>query len=245
MPAKLGISSIVYAKAFIKGSWDKRASMEDYERRGFFNFLYITACGHAETIVADYLKSVLFIPMFDLLRTTDFPKRKVIENGCETLVSTEPEQRAVQRLLERTTAELERSPMDRIESLHKTICGNTVREVVGADLHDKLKGLLSVRNVLAHGRLLYVTLEDSGVADSSFEQHPFENAIKCLRQSGLFNANAAPTDANELYSIIYRDDVIRYFWNASVEIGNIYREQAAREKLVSIAWVQALEVLAP
>lgn len=135
--------------------------------------------------------------------------------------------------------------MDRIESLHKTICGNTVREVVGADLHDKLKGLLSVRNVLAHGRLLYVTLEDSGVADSSFEQHPFENAIKCLRQSGLFNANAAPTDANELYSIIYRDDVIRYFWNASVEIGNIYREQAAREKLVSIAWVQALEVLAP
>jgi hypothetical protein len=245
MQGKLGISSIVYAKAFIKGSWDKRASMEDYERRGFLNFLYITACGHAETVIADYLKSVLFIPIFGLTKTTDFPKRKVIEDGSENLVSTEPEQRAVQRLLERTTADLERAPMDRIESLHKTICGTTVREVVGPDLHDKLNGLLAVRNVLAHGRLLYVNFEDSGIPDSTFEQHPFENAIKCLRQSGLFNANAVPADANELYSVIYRDDVIRHFWNASVELGRFYREKAAREKLVSIAWVQPLEMLAP
>ena len=125
MPGKLGISSIVYAKAFIARSWVNRTSMEEYERRGFFNFLYITACGHAETIIADYLKSVLFIPTFDIMKTTDFAKRKVIDNGSESLVSTEPEQRAVQRILERTTAELERTPMDRIESLHATICGST------------------------------------------------------------------------------------------------------------------------
>ena len=77
MPGKLGISSIVYAKAFITRAWVNRASMEDYERRGFFNFLYITACGHAETVIADYLKSVLFNPTFQIARTTDFPKRKI------------------------------------------------------------------------------------------------------------------------------------------------------------------------
>ena len=159
-------------------------------------------------------------------------------------MSTEPEQRAVQRLLRKTVEELEKASLERVEPLHRTIVGVTLNEMIGPNLHDKLKGLVSVRNVLAHGRLLYVDIDDSNIADASFEQHPFENAIKSLRQAKLFKeSDASLADPNDLYSVIYKDDVLLHFWNASIDTGKYYRDRADREKLIRIAWTPSLDPL--
>lgn len=246
MPGRIGISSIVYSKAFISKAWAQRASMQEYELRGFFQFLYITACAHAEIVICDYLRSVLFLPINSINTTSKFPERKFVDNGTEFVLSTEPELRAVQRLLQRTVEELEKSSLERLEPLYRTIIGVTIRGTIGADLHDKLKGLVAVRNVLAHGRLLYINIDDSFIADASFEQHPFENAIKSLRQAAIFNEReAASLDANDLYSVIYRDEVLSHFWNASIDIGKYYRNRAAQEGHATTAWTPLLDSLTP
>ena len=120
----------------------------------FFQFLFITACGHAESVICDYLKSTLFHPLFDIRKATAFPQRKMEMDGAEFIVSTEPEQRVVQRILERTIEDIDRAPFDRIDTLHKLIVGSSIREVVGNSLFDNLRGLVSIRNLLAHGREL-------------------------------------------------------------------------------------------
>jgi len=218
--------------------------MLEYERRGFFQFLYVTACGHAESVICDYLKSSLFYPLLDIKTAKTFPERKMTIEETEYSVSTEPEQRAVQRILERTIEDLDKAPFERIDLLHKTIVGSSIREIIGPDLHDNLKGLISVRNLLAHGRELYVEIDESFCTDASFEQHPLLNAIKSLRQNKLFNTENADTyDAHEAQGIIYRDDVVRHFWNSSVEVGKIYDQRGHNEKLLTIKFTAALERL--
>lgn len=232
---RIGISTIAYSKAYITKSWENHAQMLDYERRGFFQFLYITACGHAESVICDYLKSILFHPLLDIKKATSFPDRKMTIGETELSVSTEPEQSAIRRILERTVEEIEKAPFDRIESLHKLIVGSSIRETIGPDLHDSLKGLVSVRNLLAHGRELYVEIDESFSADTSFESHPLENAIKSLRQAKLFNTEQSDTyDAQDAKGVIYQDEVVRHFWNTSVEVGEIYKRRADQEKLLTI-----------
>ncbi len=206
---KIGISTIAYSKAFITKSWETRAQMLEYERRGFFQFLYVTACGHAESVICDHLKAILFFPLFDIRKATSSHERPMTIDGTEFSVSTESAQRAVQRILERTMKDLDKAPFDRIESLHKDIVGPSIRDIIGPDLHDRLIGLVSVRNLLAHGRELYVEINESFTADTTFERHPLENAIKSLRQAKLFSTEQADTyDAHEPQAVIYRDEAV-------------------------------------
>jgi hypothetical protein len=242
--SKISISTITYSIAFITKSWETHAQMLEYERGGFFQFLYITACGHAESVICDYLKSILFFPLHHIKSATAFPQRIMTIDETEFSVSTEPEQRAVQRILERSFEELDKASFRQIDSLHKAIVGSTIRETIGPDLYDRLKGLVSVRNLLAHGRELYVEIDESYNADTSFERHPLENAIKSLRQAKLFNSGESDTyDAHDAQGVIYRDEVVRHFWNTSVEVGEIYKQRADREKLISIGWTPALDRL--
>lgn len=233
MSGRLGISTIVYSKAFVSRTWSKRADMLDYEKKGFFQFLYVTACGYVESVICDYLHQILFFPLHEMQTKKLFPKRPITVNGQPAAVDTEPEQRAVQRLLERTVDEIGKAPLERLESLHQTIVGLTIRDFIGAGLHDDLKGLVSVRNVLAHGRMLYVDLDESFRADVRFEQHPLENAIKSLRQRGIFSSDHVSTlEPNEVMAFIYRDDTMVHFWNAAVDIAVLYFRAADEAKFV-------------
>ncbi len=175
---RLGISTLVYSKAFISKAWAVRASMEEYERRGFFQFLYVTACGHAESILCNYLKAVLFLPLLTIRSATQFPVRVHTVDGIEHVISTEPEHRALQRVLQSTIDDIDRAPLARLEKLHETIVGKTIHDIIGSNRYDDLRGLVSVRNLLAHGRELYVNINFSDQADLrvdlSFEQHPLD-----------------------------------------------------------------------
>jgi len=234
---KLSINTVVYSKAFISKIWADRAHFAEYERRGFFQFLYITACGHAESIIADYMKAVLHGSCFAIkvMPEGGFPERELVIDGVSSLVSTEYEQRAVQRVLERTMADIDRASFDKLESLHRTIVGCALRDIVGGELHDHLKGLLSIRNLLAHGRELYIDItreDNSFVADVGFEQHPLENAIKSLRRVGLFaDDQARQLQPADVKSVIYEDDVVIHFWNASATVAELYSAKHEREKL--------------
>src|SRR6266702_1463769 len=217
---RLGISTLVYSKAFISKAWAVRASMEEYERRGFFQFLYVTACGHAESILCNYLKAVLFLPLLTIRSATQFPVRVHTVDGIEHVISTEPEHRALQRVLQSTIDDIDRAPLARLEKLHETIVGKTIHDIIGSNRYDDLRGLVSVRNLLAHGRELYVNINFSDQADLrvdlSFEQHPLENAIKSLRQANLIGReDKTRMTPDELMGAIYKDEVVVHFWNAS------------------------------
>lgn len=234
MAGRLSINTVVYSKAFISKIWTNRAEFEEYERRGFFQFLYVTACGHIESIISDYLKAVLQWPILNIEMMSDlgFPSREISIQGIKSSVSMEYEQQAVERILKKTIEDIDKAPFGQLESLHKTIAGCTLRDVVGGELHDHLRGLVSVRNLLAHGRQLYIEVDESFCANVEFEQHPLENAIKSLRQAGLFVTDQARNlQPDEVKSVIYQDEVIVHFWNASATIAEIYGARIAQEKL--------------
>lgn len=234
MAGRLTISTVVYSKAFISKIWTNRAEFEKYERRGFFQFLYVTACGHMESIISDYLKSVLQYPLMSIKVMPDvgFPCRDIVRNDIRSSVSMEYEQQAVERILEKTMGDIDKAPFDKLESFHRTIAGCSIRDIVGVELYDHIKGLVSVRNLLAHGRQLYIEMDESFCADVGFEQHPLENAIKSLRQVGLFvEEQARSLQPDDVTGLIYDDDAVVHFWNASAIIAEIYSARAAQENL--------------
>ena len=245
MAGRSGINTVYYSRAFISKLWIDRAKFSDYERRGFYQFLYITACGHLESVIADYLKGVLRIPLFNSKpkNGSEYPIRSVIREGNTQPVSMEFEMRAIEGLIKKTVEDIEKSPFSKLESFHQTIVGKTLRNVVGNELHDALKGLVSVRNLFAHGRELYIDITDSLEADLSFEQHPIETAIKSLKQANLFTVNDDVLDANDIKSIIYRDDVVSHFWNASAKIAKIYMRRVENEDLFMFGFNYAIEEL--
>ena len=84
----------------------------------------------------------------------------------------------------------------------------------------------------------------SVIADTGFEKHPLENAIKSLRQSKPFHAYQLDNyDVHELQGIIYQDEVMIHFWNTSVEVSEIYKQRADDQKLLTLGWAAELERL--
>ena len=234
MAGRISISTVVYSKAFIAKTWAIRAELEEYERRGFFQFLYITACGHVESIISDYLKAILLWPQINIRKMSDagFPTREMTTDGITLNISTEYEQLAINRLIEKTKEDIDKAPFEKLMLLHQTIVGLPLKKIVGDDLFVHLRGLVSVRNLLAHGRQLYIDLDDFLLPDVGFEQHPLENAIKSLRQVNLFEGDhfrsAQPDDVK---SVIYKDEVVIHFWNASAAIAEIYNSRAEQENI--------------
>ena len=248
--SKVSISTITYAKSFITKTWDNHPQMLEYERRGFFQFLYVTACGHAESVICDYLKSFLYFSLFDIRKLEAFSQRTMEVDGVKHLINTEPEQRAVQRILESTIKDIDKSSFNRIEILHKLIVGSTICETIGPDLYGNLMGLISVRNLLAHGRELYIEIAvdeaNEFSVDTSFEKHPLEKAIKSLQKAKLYNSEQYDSnDTDGPKSAIYQVEAMKHFWKTSVEVGKIYRRRADSEKLISMWWTAELEELYP
>lgn len=240
---RLTISSLAYSIAFISKAWLERGMMTDYERKGFYQFLYIVACGHAEYVISQCLKNRLWLPIMEMRGTKNIPDREANLEGKPHKYSYEPFHRSVLRLLERQSDDLDKAPLNALESAHATILGSSIKNIIGDNLHQHLLGLASIRNVVAHGRELYIDLIDIDKADLTFEQHPLEHAIKSLKSFGIFPDFPEDAQPDEVKSVIFLDDSVRHFWNCSSEIGEIYRQINKEENVLGPFFFPALQKL--
>jgi hypothetical protein len=153
---RMSIRTGVYSNRFISKLWAERGTFPEYERRGFFQFLYITACSNLEVTIADYLKAVVSMPVLEmkLMEQNGYPTRGVTTNGEIFEVSMQHEWMAIRRIVERTLDEIDSAPIQRLQTHHVTILGKSIQSLIGKNLYSHLEGLVSVRNLLAHGREL-------------------------------------------------------------------------------------------
>lgn len=236
---RMSIKTGVYSNSFILKLWTERSALSEYERRGFFQFLYITACGNIEATIADYLKSVIGTPVLEmkLMERNGYPTRTVTINNEDFEISTKYERLAIKRIVDKALDDIDGAPIQKLQALHATIVGETIQEILGKDLYAHLAGLISVRNLLAHGRELYIETIYTGTPHLmefavSFEEHPLENAIKSLNRMGIYEeSNYKGARNKDARDVIYSDLAVMHFWNSAVQMIKIYEARAETEKL--------------
>lgn len=51
--SKAFISTSLFSKSFLAKAWEARNELLDYEKRGFAQFVYLTICGHIESVLGN------------------------------------------------------------------------------------------------------------------------------------------------------------------------------------------------
>src|SRR5437867_1633294 len=53
---RTSISTTIYSEAYLTVAWKARGQLQDYERRGFGQFVYLTVCAHLESVIAELIQ---------------------------------------------------------------------------------------------------------------------------------------------------------------------------------------------
>ncbi|HLQ25724.1 MAG TPA: hypothetical protein VK138_07520 [Acidiferrobacterales bacterium] len=249
--ARISFNPLDFAGEYVLQAWSRRNDMTEEQCNGFFQFTHITACSYIESLLSHYLVSVISEPTIVLRKAKGFAERTTKwQDGDEVKVDVELENRAVQRLLEQFETDLNGAPFARLISFHTTILGRSLSDIVGPSLYARVNGLVAIRNVLAHGRPVYVDLvSDPGgskslVPEANFDAHPLKSVFQALASDGLYDpANARSGPLVDSLRHIYREEVVRYFWDATRQVADIYIQLGAEQGFIDAKHFQRLPPL--
>ncbi len=227
---KISISSTIYGSSFISSIWLKRNELDEIGRRGLYGFIYINLTGYVEATISFYLDQLLKREISDIetafhlkgLGLKDFDSRESKIDGLITKYSEEMQKGMTLSILLGRRNEIEKAPFEKLNELYSLIAQEKLSDVIGNDDFQALKGLISLRNAFAHGRILYtnisVTTKDDGERelkyDDQFEKHPFENAVKNLKSSSVYSSEDFQTKINNASDLLYSEKVVKYYYEA-------------------------------
>jgi hypothetical protein len=251
---RVSVNPIQFSSSFISKVWASRAELNDEERHGLFQFLYVTSCSSIEAVLSEYMVAVLNWPVHTLATTKVFSDReKTMKDGSKVPVDSGMMNEGVRRLCERTKQELASAPFARLMDLHVTILGKKPAELLGATLYATILGLVAVRNVLAHSRDVYVEMnsDPSGgryfLPDTNFDAHPLKPAFQALGHARLYDSKASKrSDAvMEVLTQLYREEVMLYFWNGAKDAVDKYVQMAVSQGFMDPQGHTSLPSLGP
>ena len=216
MTIRSSISTSTFSKAYLSSAWERRADLEDYERRGFVQFVYLTICGHLEDVIAQTINkrchSIRHMLLWDQL-----PPKQYKNNGTEQQCGQTPVWKSLLNLINDLERETLTAPLGKLTQLYNRCFDNSLKTVVGDEPYADLDAIASLRNLFAHGRNLYFDSSGNSLADSiTFDSNPIQKPALRLHAAGIIaDMNFTHQNVEELRSAIYGDDAILHFYNAT------------------------------
>jgi hypothetical protein len=216
-----------HSKSYIGSLWNARHELAESERRGFAQFFYLMLSSHLESSLSKIIElridsAMSFNPNSILVCPS---MHGSIENEPVSC-SSQPIYESLLNILSEFKSEVEVAPLNKLVALYKKTFGKGLKEVIGKDLNSDLSALGDLRNILAHGRDLYLETRKNGVADQMLEVatldgNPLQNPIKRLMNAGIITMSISAVDGmnwHEFLSILYCDSSLLYFYDAVKKI---------------------------
>src|SRR5574341_571955 len=184
MSARASISTTVFSKAYLARVWESRHQLQDYERRGFAQFFYLTVCGHVESVLALVIKrrlnSIRFMLSWEKLGPVEFKDGDQLH-----LCALKPVVESLVQVVEALKVDADSAPLRKLIELFGRVFPQALKDVVGADLYDDLIALADLRNLFAHGRDLVMEFEDPFGGQGSLERNQLRIPAERLHRAGI------------------------------------------------------------
>ncbi len=219
--AKIWISTTVYGTEFLSASWQTRASLTEYARRGLAEFAYITFCAHIEATLAEMVfnrcRSIR-----RLIRWEELPKQKWNDNGQLKFLDVAPVTQSLLDLVYSIEEDAHQSPLGKLKEQYRMIFNKSVRDSIGIELDNDLLAVAAMRNIFAHGRYYYVELPDHSMnpeAIVSFDANPIQKAAIQLQKAGIVKTMQVDgSNHDSVNEELHSDAAVLYFNDAAIRI---------------------------
>ena len=243
MPARLSISTTTYSKAYLAVAWKTRSELQDYERRGFGQFMYLTMCAHMEGVIEALIRNRLH-SITHMVKWESLPPMQMKDGKHVQLYDLTPVYESLLNIVGEVKNESRNAPLAKLIQRYNMMFSLPIREVVGKDLYEDLQALAALRNLFAHGREFFLEFEDPFEAHASLDANPVQQATLRLHQAGIIN-NLKITGQNhpEFKSAFYSDDALLYFYRAVQQIHKILCGSVTFEPEAQLYRVPELPVL--
>jgi hypothetical protein len=217
-------------KSYIGTLWNARHELSDSEKRGFAQFFYLTISGHIESflskVISARLDSILRLPLESL------PPREGSICGEQVSCSVEPICDSLVSIISVYKSKVGSASLGKLLGFYQNTFQKNLLDVIGQDLYQDIHALSALRNILAHGRDLYLEF-DTYVDDSEFTQvvtldnNPLQKPISRLRTEGIVNIRPSDIDGMnwvDFLAALYCDEALLYFYDAVKEIESKLRQ---------------------
>jgi hypothetical protein len=218
MASRIRISTTVFSKAYLAIAWKSRDDLTGYEKRGFVQFSYLTICEHVESLLSSIIKrridSIKHMLHWDKLPPIQFKNEDKI-HYCEL----EPLVESLLRVLSRVADDTENAPLSKLIDLYSKVFSQSLKEVVGKELHEDLTALASLRNLFAHGRDLFIEFDAPFAEKATLDKNPLQKPAQRLHQVGIIkDFNITGQNYDEFQTLFFSDEALLYFYQAVQKI---------------------------
>lgn len=227
MTARSSISTSHSNTAYIARAWDTHKELEETEKRGFYQFFYLTICGHIESILSSAINARLF-SIKSLMPWDNIPPINYMENDIPCLWDQKIVVESLFKLISVIENETENAPLNKLIELYNRIFEKKLSQLIGKELNEDLIAVASLRNLFGHGRNLFLEFKMNNVdgytstidGELTLDSNPLQKAFnrlscaKIIKKPSSFNFQ----NHQELLLSFYNDDAFLYFYRAIQEI---------------------------
>lgn len=95
----------------------------------------------------------------------------------------------------------------------------SLKEVVGKELHEDLTALASLRNLFAHGRDLFIEFDAPFAEKATLDKNPLQKPAQRLHQVGIIkDFNITGQNYDEFQTLFFSDEALLHFYQAVQKI---------------------------
>lgn len=164
MTSTLGINSTVYNFDFIDYAWSARAKMTEYERKGFYSFIFVSLFSHFEYFLRELL----------CFRIGPFNLRINKDNNSTSIDS---KILLIDRLISKKNKDISRATYVSLKEIYLYIIGESLICTIGPDNYQSIDSLSVLRNIISHGNDWYFNFNDKELIDPDFKSDPNREKI--------------------------------------------------------------------
>lgn len=221
MASRMWISTTLYSKRYLAVAWKHRGELQDYERRGFGQFIYLTLCAHLEGILAELVRKRLH-SITHMVRWETLPPMKLQQGEQTHACDLKPLYESLFGIVDSIANQSHTAPLTKLVDLHNSLFSPPLRDVVGKELHEDILALASLRNLFAHGREFFLEFDDGFAEDATatLNANPIQPSALRLHRAGIIkDLKITGQNHDEFHSAFYSDSALLYFYTSVQEIG--------------------------
>lgn len=198
------ISSTTYNRAYLVKVWDGRGGLQDSERYGFAQFIYLTITGHLEACMGELIDRRL---MYVRSMTRELRDKSVSyeKDGQQISHAYGPLYESLQGALDHFQRKAARAPLDNLSELFQDLFGVKMPDLL-KDLHPDLKALAALRNVFAHGRDLWMEFDQSDANLLVLDQNPLKLPAERLYAAGILKSLRVDAKTHHEFRVAFYSD---------------------------------------
>jgi RiboL-PSP-HEPN len=208
-----------YSTAFLASAWKSRGELEEIERFGFGQFMYLTLCAHLESFLSELI-CLRFKSISRILRWDELPHMQYKVQDQVHTCDLKPVTDSLLSIISSLLNKAQNAPLSNLTESYNMIFSPKLSELLEKDLYQDLEALTKLRNLFAHGRELYLEFHSDDIeslhdSSASLNSNPIQLPTQRLHAAGIINTlDITNLGEAEFRSDFYSDNALLYFYNA-------------------------------